>query len=412
MILNRIRPVLDHLLRDSQNGFREKRSTVRQIFALRRLLEGVRDNNLSAVITFIDFKKAFDSIHRGKLIDILHAYGVPDKLVQAINAIYAGTRAKVCSPDGETEYFDITAGILQGDTLAPFLFVIALDYALRRAIVGREEELGFTLVPRRSRRVHPVMVTDLDFADDIALISDTANKANNLLLTVEKECRNIGLNLNNKKTKVLIYNSNNTTLKTTDGDTLETKNDFKYLGSWISSTEQDMKIRRALAWKALHKMNKVWKSMLRDDMKRRLFVATIESVLLYGAEAWTLTVQQERALDGVYTRMLRLALNVSWRDHLRNTELYGGLPRVSDKLRIRRLRLAGHCVRHPELSVSPLVLWDPLHGNVRRRGRKRTNFISMLKRDTGRDGIEDLRTAMLDRLVWRGYVHGTRVGIG
>ena len=412
MILNRIRPVLDHLLRDSQNGFREKRSTVGQIFALRRLLEGVRDNNLSAVITFIDFKKAFDSIHRGKLIDILHAYGVPDKLVQAINAIYAGTRAKVCSPDGETEYFDITAGILQGDTLAPFLFVIALDYALRRAIVGREEELGFTLVPRRSRRVHPVMVTDLDFADDIALISDTANKANNLLLTVEKECRNIGLNLNNKKTKVLIYNSNNTTLKTTDGDTLETKNDFKYLGSWISSTEQDMKIRRALAWKALHKMNKVWKSMLRDDMKRRLFVATIESVLLYGAEAWTLTVQQERALDGVYTRMLRLALNVSWRDHLRNTELYGGLPRVSDKLRIRRLRLAGHCVRHPELSVSPLVLWDPLHGNVRRRGRKRTNFITMLKRDTGLDGIEDLRTAMLDRLVWRGYVHGTRVGIG
>ena len=76
---------------------------------------------------------------------------------------------------------------------------------------------------------------------------------------------------------------------------------------------------------------------LKDEIKRRLFVATVESVLLYGAETWTLTAQQEKALDGIYTRMLRIALNVSWNDYVRNVNLYGGLPRVSAKVRERRM---------------------------------------------------------------------------
>ena len=115
------------------------------------------------------------------------------------------------------------------------------------------------------------------------------------------------------------------------------------LAHWIASTEHDIKIRRALAWNALDGMRKLWKSELKDERKRRLFVATVESVLLYGAETWTLTAQQREALDGVYTRMLRIALNVSWNDYVRNVNLYGGLPRVSAKVRERRMRLAGHC---------------------------------------------------------------------
>ena len=72
-------------------------------------------------MTFIDFKKAFDSIHRGKMMRILKAYGIPPNLLQAIEKMYTNTKTKVISPDGETEMFDITTGVLQGDTLAPFL---------------------------------------------------------------------------------------------------------------------------------------------------------------------------------------------------------------------------------------------------------------------------------------------------
>ncbi len=154
MILNRIRSFIDVRLRVNQNGFHPKRTTVAQILALRRIIEGKKANYLKAVLTFIDFKKAFDSIHRGKMMKILQAYAIPPNLLKAIDKMYTNTRAKVIWPDGETEDFDITTGVLQGDTLAPFLFVIALNYALRKAIGGKEGELGFTLTPRKSRR-HP-----------------------------------------------------------------------------------------------------------------------------------------------------------------------------------------------------------------------------------------------------------------
>ena len=68
LILNRIRSVIDLKLRINQNGFRPDRSTVAQILTLRRIIEGVKANHLPAVITFIDFKKAFDSIHRAKMM--------------------------------------------------------------------------------------------------------------------------------------------------------------------------------------------------------------------------------------------------------------------------------------------------------------------------------------------------------
>ena len=115
------------------------------------------------------------------MVKILRAYGIPPTILRAIEKMYTNTQAKVITPDGETEQFEITAGVLQGDTLAPFLFIIVLDFALRRAIEGKEEELGFTLTPRRSRR-HPKTLTDLNFADDISLLSYAVNQAQELQL--------------------------------------------------------------------------------------------------------------------------------------------------------------------------------------------------------------------------------------
>ena len=154
MILNRIRAAIDPELRYNQNGFREKRSTVAQILALRRIIKEVKNNKLPAVLTFIDFKKAFDSIHRGKMIKILKAYGIPPRLLRAIEAMYTNTTAKIITPDGESDVFEILAGVLQGDTLAPFLFIIVLDYALRQAL-KEHEDLGFTITPKKVQKNWP-----------------------------------------------------------------------------------------------------------------------------------------------------------------------------------------------------------------------------------------------------------------
>ena len=79
-----------------------------------------------------------------------------------------------------------------------------------------------------------------------------------------------------------------------------------------------IKVRKALAWNALHSMHVIWKSKINLPLKRRLFVATVESVLIYGFESCTLTVQQQKSLDGTYTRMFRKALNISWQEQSTN----------------------------------------------------------------------------------------------
>ena len=335
---------------------------------------------------------------------ILRAYGIPPNLLRAIEQMYTNTKARVLSPDGETDMFEITAGVLQGDTLAPFLFIIVLDYAMRQAVSGREEELGFTIHPRKSRRYPKVVLTDLDFADDISLLSDEIEQAQELLSSVERECKKVGLCINAKKTKALTINiSDPRPLHNTDGTALDWVDDFKYLGSWVERTEKDIDVRKALAWQALNGMVRIWKSNLSKDLKVRLFRGKVEARLLYGCEAWSLTETLERSLDGSYTRMLRKALNVHWSSHTRNEDLYEDLPCLSNTIAGRRLQLAGHCFRHPELSAQPLVLWQPNHGH-RGRGRPKATYVDTLKRDTGTSDSGELAALMQDRIVWHEHI--------
>ena len=86
-----------------------------QILTIRQILEGVHAKNLEATILFVDFTKAFDFIHRGKMEQILLPYTLPKETVAAIMKLDRNTKVKVCSQDGDTDYFNIVAGVLQGD---------------------------------------------------------------------------------------------------------------------------------------------------------------------------------------------------------------------------------------------------------------------------------------------------------
>ena len=98
-----------------------------RILTIHQILEDVCAKNLVATILFVDFTQVFDSIHRGKMEQISHAYSLPKETVTAIMMLYRNMKVKVHSSDGDTDYLDIVAGVLQGDTLAPYLFIICLD---------------------------------------------------------------------------------------------------------------------------------------------------------------------------------------------------------------------------------------------------------------------------------------------
>ena len=119
-----------------------------------------------------------------------------------------------------------------------------------------------------------------------------------------------GLYLNETKTECMPINTrNNIQIKTLSNNILKCVEDYKYLGSHILNSEKDFNIRKGMAWNACNKMDKLWKSSLSRNIKIRLFRVTIEPILLYGSETWTLSARQHRRLDGCYTRLLRRVLN-------------------------------------------------------------------------------------------------------
>ena len=124
------------------------------------------------------------------------AYGIPKETVAAIMILYRNTKVKAHSPDGDTEYFNIVAGVLQGDTLALYLFIISLEYVLRTSI-DKIKENGFELTKKRSRR----FITDADYVDDIVILANTPNQTKTLLHSLEQAATGIGLHINAHKSQ-------------------------------------------------------------------------------------------------------------------------------------------------------------------------------------------------------------------
>ena len=398
LLLNRIVPAVDPLLRPNQNGFRRGRSTIAQILSLRRILEEMKRLNKEVTLCFVDFSKAFDSISRETMFEILPLYGIPSKIVDAIMCLYTNATATIISPDGETEPFDISAGVLQGDTLAPLLFVIVLDYVLRLSLDNIPEK-GLMTTPRRSSRHPAKYLTDLDFAHDLALISESISNAESLLQSLESAACQVGLHCNESKTQYITTSPLESEIKSLNNSLIKRVEDFKYLGSHIADPEKDFKIRKALAWNACNKLETIWQSNLPNSLKIQTFRTLIEPVLLYGSETWTLTTRLEKRLDGCFTNLLRRAQNISWRDHATLARIYGEITPLSLRLKQRRLQFAGHCYRAEKEIIPSLLLWRP-GGRVHSR---KLTYPDMIARDSGLD-IRDLGTAMGDRGVWKEIV--------
>ena len=182
--------------------------------------------------------------------EILLAYSIPKETVAAITILYRNTKVKVRSPDGDTEYFDIVAGVLQGDTLAPYLFIICLDYVFRTSI-DKIRENGFELTKKRSRRYPAKTITD---TDDIAILANTPDQAETLLHSLERAATGIGLYVNAHKTEYMCYNQMGD-ISTLDGTPLKLVDRFTYLGSRIASTEKDINTRLTKAWTAINRLS-------------------------------------------------------------------------------------------------------------------------------------------------------------
>ena len=264
------------------------------------------------------------------------------------------------------------------DTLAPYLFIICLDYVLRRSI-DKIRENGFELTKKRSKMYPAKTITDATYADDIALLANTPNQAETPLHSLERAAASIGLHVNAHETEYMCCNQTGD-ITTLDGTSLKLVDKFSYLGSSFSSTEKDIDTRLTKAWTAIDRLSIIWKSDLTDKMKRSFFQAAVVSILLYGCTTWTLTKWLKKKLDGNYTRMLRAILNKSWWQHPTRHQLYGQLPLITKTIQVRRTRHAGYCWRSKDGLISGVLLWTPAYGQAK-AGRPARTYIQQLCED-------------------------------
>ena len=209
---------------------------------------------------------------------ILLVYGLPKEIVAAIMMLYRSTKVKVCSPDEDTDYFDIVAGVLQGDS---YLFIICLDYVLRTSIDKlKKKKNGYKLTKGRSRRYTAQTIIDADYTDDIALLANTPAQTETLLHSLERAAAGIGLHVNAHEIEFMCF-SQTGDISTLNGSSLKLVDNFTYLGSSVSLIQTDINTRLAKAWTAIDSLSVIWKSDLTDKMKHSFFQAAVISILLY-----------------------------------------------------------------------------------------------------------------------------------
>ena len=193
IIIDRIRDGVDCRLRKEQAGYRKGRGTTEQVFILRNIIEQVDEWQATLYLNFIDFEKAFDSIHRESMWIILSKYGIPEKIIRIVRVFYEDYECAVEDQGEICSWFRIKTGVKQGCNMSGFLFLIVMDWIMNRSVGQGENGIRWKFTSK---------LDDLDFADDTVLLSSTRQQLQNKTARIDREAKRVGLKINVDKTKV------------------------------------------------------------------------------------------------------------------------------------------------------------------------------------------------------------------
>ena len=256
VILVRLQALAVRVYPESQCGFRSERSTIDMVSAIRLLQEKCREQGQPLYAAFVDLTKAFDLVSRSGLSKVLQKVGCPPTLLSLIMSFHNNMKGTVVFNGESSEPFSILSGVKQGCVLAPVLFNIyfsvLLNYAFRNSTDGvpfQSRTDGGLLNIRRfgaKTKLHHLLIRELLFADDAALVSHTFQGLQRLLDDLSKACTDFGLTISVKKTEVMTQNSPSDPTITVYNKILKVVDDFKYLGSTVSknlSLDKEINIR-------------------------------------------------------------------------------------------------------------------------------------------------------------------------
>ena len=252
----------------------------------------------------MDFQKAFDSVDKEALWNILRMYGIPDKIILLIENLYKDSECTVLVDGEPTAPFKVKTGVRQGCILAPILFCIAIDF-VRKSHIATSSGIAWT--------GNNTGLGDLDFADDICLLNSSQLQMQEKTKVLSQQAAKIGLQINKKKTETMRNFDVKTPIKLEE-DELNEVGKFIYLGSIVTINGDclpDIKNRIGKEAGAMNKLHNFWKDKNKGlKTKLQIYKSNVTSALLYGSETWTMNKGSERKLESFHLRCLRRLLNI------------------------------------------------------------------------------------------------------
>jgi len=289
-------------LSPNQYGFRKGKSTNDAVLKLQQeILSAINfPSEKFCLAISLDIRNAFNSIGWPEVMAAIDALEVPVYLRRVFGDYFQGRTAETQAGKNSAEV-RVTCGVPQGSVVGPLLWNIAYDRVLRLQLPTGTKILGF--------------------ADDTMIlvsgvtISELEQKANETLDAVSEEIRKIGLSLAVNKTEAVLFTNKYkfaTPAIMLDGHPLELKQQIKYLGMLVDRRLMFKEHIAEAAAKAGRTANQLARLMPNvggpKQLRRRLYVAVTQSILLYGAPSWAHTLDYAPANVTQLNRVQRTSL--------------------------------------------------------------------------------------------------------
>jgi len=297
---------------EEQAGFRKHYSTIDNVFSLHAMVQKYLARHKKLYAVFVDFHKAFDTVNRRVLWEVLRNNGIGGRMLSMLKSVYRTVRCCVRC-DGElSDYFDCLNGLKQGCKLSPLLFSYLMS-SLASEIRNKGKH-GIQLL------ANDTDIFLLLFADDIVLVSDTVIGLQNQISNLKKGADKLGLTVNIQKTKVMVFRLGGHLAKHEKWflgcQQLEVVSEYRYLGVALSTKLSTYSIIYNLAGRAKAAVYRVMRSLRKlvhvtPEVVFKIFDCQIQPMLLYGSEVWGMDDCQ--AIETVHLAMLKQFLNVSSR---------------------------------------------------------------------------------------------------
>lgn len=393
VLMNRIEGQLDENQSTEQAGFRKGYSTTDHLHVIAQIIEKTNEYQIPLYMAFIDYEKAFDSVEHMEVIRALTTQGIQRSYVDTLVHMYNNGQAAIKS-ETISRKFNIKKGVRQGDVTSPKLFNAAIEEVFKSLTWDKE-----------GIRINGEYLNHLRYADDIVLMTNCAEKLENMANQLCDAGAKVGLKMNMKKTKVMHNQHAKAGKIKINNIEVETVDKYIYLGQLInmhSDKTEEVNRRLVAGWSTFNNVRNIMTGKLPMHLKRKVFNQCVLPTLTYGCQTWALTKRLRDRLQVTQRNMERTMLGIKRIDRRTNEWIRSNtkVRDVMETVKDLKWKWAGHVARISDNRWTRKVTeWIPLEC-ARKRGRPYTRWDDEIRQRLGPTWMRVAR----DRKSW--HQHG------